>query len=86
LNDTGALAPAVRLTFSNPRSCLIGLDGAVEGSPIYNCATSAPVTEPEFVMVAVTVATVSKSEEEPPGTMVPDAAPDVGDPVMEILL
>ena len=74
------------LTFSNPLSCLIGLDGAVDGSPIYNCATSAPVTEPEFVIIVVTVATVSKSEDEPPGTIVPDAAPEVGDPVMEILL
>jgi len=38
------------------------------------------------VTIAVTVATVSKSEDEPPGTIVPDAVPEVGDPVMVILL
>ncbi len=53
---------------------------------MYSCATSAPVTEPEFVIVAVMVATVSKSEEEPPGTMMPEAAPEEGEPVMEILV
>jgi hypothetical protein len=74
------------LTFSNPLSCLTGDPGAVEGSPIYTCATSAPATDPEFVIVAATVAAVSKREEEPPGTMVPDAAPEVGDPVMDILV
>jgi hypothetical protein len=44
------------------------------------------VTEPEFVIVAVTVAAVSKREDEPPGTMVPVAAPEVGAPVVEMLV
>jgi hypothetical protein len=35
--------------------------------PMYSCATSAPVTVPLLVTVAVTVATVSKSPETPPG-------------------
>jgi hypothetical protein len=74
------------LTFRKPLICLTGLDGAVEGSPVYNCATFAPVADPEFVVIAVGVAAVSKREEEPPGTIVPDAAPEVGNPVMEILV
>jgi hypothetical protein len=44
------------------------------------------VADPEFVVIAVAVAAVSKREEEPPGTIVPDAAPEVGNPAMEILV
>jgi hypothetical protein len=32
------------------------------------------------------VAAVSEREKEPRGTIVPDAVPEVGDPVMEILV
>jgi hypothetical protein len=43
-----------------PLSCLGGLAGAVDGSPMYNCGTSAPATVPLLVTTQVTVATMSK--------------------------
>lgn len=43
----------------------------------YSWATSAPATSPVLVMVAVTVATVSKRSEGPPGARGPDAGPAV---------
>ena len=50
LNEIAAAAPALMLTFFKPLSCLAGLDGAVEGSPVCSCATSAQVADPEFVV------------------------------------
>jgi hypothetical protein len=44
------------------------------------------VADPEFAVLAVAVTAVSKIEEEPPGAIVPDAAPEVGNPAMEILV
>lgn len=59
--------PAVRETFWKPRSCFGGEAGALDGRPMYSWATSAPVTVPLFVTLAVTVATVSNRPVAPPG-------------------
>ncbi len=40
---------------------------------------------PELEIVAVTVATMSKREEEPPGMVVPDSAPEVARGVVVML-
>ena len=67
----------------NPRSCFGGEAGAPEGRLMYSCATSAPATEPVFVIVAVTVATFSKRSALPPGAVSPVAGPDVAVEVMD---
>ncbi len=69
------LFPAASDSLAKPRSCLGGVAGAEEGSVRYNCATSAPVTLPLLVMVAVTVATVSHRSAAPPGIVAPVAGP-----------
>ena len=53
--DTVVLCPGVRFTRWNPLSCSGG-SWLAAGSPTYICATSAPVTDPVLVIVAVTVA------------------------------
>jgi hypothetical protein len=63
------LAPTAKLNFVKPLSCFGGLVGAVDGRPIYNCGTSAAVTEPLFVMTQVIVATISNKPACPPGTI-----------------
>jgi len=71
------LAPGARDSLAKPRSCLGGVAGADAGKVTYNCATSAPVTPPLLVMVAVTVPTVSHRSAAPPGTVAPVAGPAV---------
>ena len=71
------LAPGASDSLANPRSCLGGVAGADAGKVRYSCATSAPVTLPLLVMVAVTVTTVSHRSAAPPGTVAPVAGPEV---------
>jgi hypothetical protein len=77
LNVAVPLAPAASNCLAKPRSCFGGTAGADAGSVRYNCATSAPVTPPLLVMVAVTVATVSHRSAAPPGIVAPVAGPAV---------
>jgi len=53
------------------------VEGAPLGYEMYSWAISAPATEPELRMLAVTVATTSKRSLAPPGTMGPVAGPDL---------
>ena len=50
--DTVALCPGFRLTRWKPLSCCGG-SWLAAGSPTYICATSAPVTDPVLVIVAL---------------------------------
>ena len=79
------LALAVRLSLANPLNCFGAVAGADDGSPIYSCGTSAPVTLPLFVMDAVTVATVVYRSLAPPGALVLEAGSEVADDEIERL-
>jgi len=74
------MSPGLSVGFSNPRSCFIGVVGADTGRPTYSWATSAAVAAPTFVILAVIVATMSKSDEAPPGIVSPVSGPETGAP------
>ena len=59
-----------------PRSCFGGAAGAPDGNVRYSWETSAPLTEPLLVIVAVTVATCSNRSLRPPDATGPVAGPD----------